>query len=139
MTVTIVPERTTAVFAADVLPDGVERAWPSAINGRAGQCDAARGRRRSGGRAAAGRRLDPLALAMTFPSRGAALVLAQSLPPSPDWALMRTLLQQIAPDWADRSGVLRRSMRVSQQYDLGVVARQWQEQADLLEQQAAPV
>ena len=139
VTVTIVPERTTAVFAADVLPEGVERArvafgdqrarWagatlPEGADVRVDEQPPADG-------------LTRWRVTMTLPNRDAALVLAQSLPPSPDWALMRTLLQQIAPNWVDRSGVLRRSMRVSQQYDFGVVAQQWQEQADLLEQQAA--
>ena len=88
--------------------------------------------------------LSALRMTMHLPDREAALSLAQSLPPLPDWALLRTVLQQLDPDYADDSTFLRRAPRVSQQFDFTNVAAQWQDaaakvdvQADRLEAQSA--
>jgi hypothetical protein len=139
VTVTIAPDGATAVFTADVLPEGVERALTAFGDQEARWQGTALpdGATVTVDQSGLPDGLTRWRFTMLLPDREAALALAQSLPPNPDWALMRTLLQQIAPDWVNRSGLLRRSMQVSQQYDFGVVTQQWQAQADLLEQQAA--
>ena len=80
--------------------------------------------------------LSALRMTMHLPDREAALSLAQSLPPLPDWALLRTVLQQLDPDYADDSTFLRRAPRVSQQFDFTNVAAQWQDAAAKVDAQA---
>lgn len=78
-----------------------------------------------------------LRLQIDFPAGGNGALLARLLPPRPDYALLRTLLTQLAPTITERSGVVWLQVDLRQPMDLTPVAGEWNALAAGLEQQAA--
>jgi hypothetical protein len=77
-----------------------------------------------------------LHLTLTMPASGGAATLARITPPGADWALVRTLLAQLAPR-VERSGqLLNQQIRISQPLDLRSTYEQWTSVAATLDQQA---
>lgn len=76
-------------------------------------------------------------LAITLPARAGGMALANATPLGPQWALLRTLLAQVAPAVAEEAGATRRSVTVSQPVNLQPVRNEWRETAAGLETQAA--
>ena len=58
------------------------------------------------------------------------------IPPRADWALLRTLLQQIKPTVAEERTWLNRQWTITQTLDLQAAGEQWQAMSDTLERQA---
>ncbi len=80
---------------------------------------------------------EALQLQIDFPAGSNGLLLARLLPLRPDYALLRTLLTQLAPTVTERSGVVWRQVDLRQPLDLTPVAGEWNALAAGLEQQAA--
>jgi hypothetical protein len=76
-------------------------------------------------------------LALTLPASGGAANLARVIPPGADWALVRTLLAQLAPNIERHAQLLYEQIRLSQPLDLRSTHEQWTGMAATLEQQAA--
>jgi hypothetical protein len=78
-----------------------------------------------------------LQLQIEFPAGSNGFLLARLLPPRADYALLRTLLTQLAPTVTEQSGVVWRQIDLRQPVDLTPVANEWNNLAAGLEQQAA--
>jgi hypothetical protein len=78
-----------------------------------------------------------LQLALTMPASGGAATLARVTPPGADWALVRTLLAQLAPQVERTGRLLNQQIRISQPLDLRSTYEQWTSVAATLDQQAA--
>jgi hypothetical protein len=80
-----------------------------------------------------------LRLDISAPDREAVLTLAQSTFPAPDWALLRTLLEQIAPLNQTNDQWLRRGLTMEQTLDLRGAGVQWTSMAENLENEAVVI
>ena len=80
---------------------------------------------------------DAFRLALTWPATVGAASLARVIPPGADWALVRTLLAQLAPDIERHTQLLYEQIRLSQPLDLRSTHEQWTGIAATLEQQAS--
>ena len=80
-----------------------------------------------------------LRLDISAPDREAALTLAQATAVSPDSALLRTVLEQVAPLIQTRNQRLRRRLTMEQTLDLRGVGAQWTAMADNLENEAVAI
>jgi hypothetical protein len=77
-----------------------------------------------------------LQVSLTMPPGSGAAALARVTPPGADWALVRTLLAQLAPRIEQTPGVLNQQIRISQPLDLRSTYEQWTGVAATLDQQA---
>ncbi len=78
-------------------------------------------------------------LDISTPDREAALTLAQATTVSPDSALLRTVLEQVAPLIQTRDQWLRRQLTMEQTLDLRGVGAQWTAMADNLDNEAVAI
>ncbi len=76
-------------------------------------------------------------LALTLPGSSTGTRLVNDLPNTADWALLRTLLGQIAPAVAQSTGLLQQQVKLSQPIDLRTAGDQWGAMAATLERQAS--
>lgn len=79
---------------------------------------------------------EAIRLTLTLPANVGANNLARVTPPGADWALVRTLLAQLAPEVEQTTQLLRQQVRVSQPLDLRSTHEQWTSIAATLDQQA---
>jgi hypothetical protein len=85
-----------------------------------------------------------LHLRLRLPAGSTGVALAESLPGTADWALLRSLLAQLGPKLDSSTAGLRQTVHVSQPIDLRSAGQQWvamaqnlNDQADTLEAQSA--
>jgi hypothetical protein len=78
-------------------------------------------------------------LTVDFPLSANGLLLAQLMPPRVDWALLNTVLTQLAPTSQRKTELLWQQVSLSQPLDLRNGVAQWEGIAAGLEQQAAEV
>jgi hypothetical protein len=80
---------------------------------------------------------DAFRLTLMLPVNVGTNNLARVTPPGADWALVRTLLAQLAPEVDQTTQLLRQQVRVAQPLDLRSTHEQWTGIAATLDQQAA--
>jgi hypothetical protein len=80
---------------------------------------------------------EAIRLTLTLPANVGTNTLARVTPPGADWALVRTLLAQVAPEVQQTTQLLRQQVRVSQPLDLRSTHEQWSGIAVTLDQQAS--
>ncbi len=78
----------------------------------------------------------PLVVTVTLPAGATGLALANSTPLRPDWALLRTILAQTAPEISGESSFLRRELLLKLPLDLRTAGEQWSRLASDLDNQA---
>lgn len=77
-----------------------------------------------------------LRVVLQAPTSAGFAELVTVLPPRADWALLRTLLQQLQPTVDEEIAWLNRQWTITQAFDLRTAGEQWQAMADTLERQA---
>lgn len=77
-----------------------------------------------------------IGLEMEFPPQATGVLPARMLPPRPDYALLQTLLMQLAPTEDRRRGLFFEQLTMRQPMNLSAAATQWQTVAAGLESQA---
>jgi hypothetical protein len=77
-----------------------------------------------------------LHLRLRLPAGATGVALAESLPGSADWALLRSLLTQLGPKLDSSVNGLRQQVHVSQPIDLRSAGQQWAAMAQSLDEQA---
>lgn len=78
----------------------------------------------------------PLQMALTGPATATFAEFVNLLPPRADWALLRTILEQVEPTIVQESAWLNRRWTISQSLTLAAANEQWQAMATMLERQA---
>jgi len=78
-----------------------------------------------------------LRLTLTLPADASGLPLAQALPNHAQWALLRTLLEQLQPAITETTQLFSRQVTISQPLDPRAAGDHWSALAASLEQQAA--
>jgi hypothetical protein len=81
-------------------------------------------------------RTNPLHLRLHLPAGATGVALAQTLPGSADWALLRSLLTQLGPKLDSSVDGLRQQVHVSQPVDLRSAGQQWAAMVQNLDDQA---
>ena len=71
-----------------------------------------------------------------MPAGTTGVALAEALPGTADWALLRSLLSQLAPKLDSTSAGLRQQVHVSQPIDLRSAGQQWGAMAQNLAKEA---
>jgi hypothetical protein len=80
---------------------------------------------------------DEVRILLKAPATTSFAELATVLPSRADWALLRTLLQQLQPSVEEKTVWLNRRWTITQALDLKAAGEQWQAMAATLERQAA--
>lgn len=75
-------------------------------------------------------------LAVTLPGGQGGMALSNATPLGPQWALLRSLLAQVAPQVTQETGATRRRVTIAQPVNLQPVRAEWRETAAGLETQA---
>lgn len=78
----------------------------------------------------------PLRMTLAAPATASFAELVTLIPPRADWALLRTLLQQLPPTIGEERVWLNRRWTITQTVDLRAAGEQWQAMATTLERQA---
>lgn len=78
-----------------------------------------------------------LRMVLQAPTNAGFAELVTVIPPRADWALLRTLLQQLQPRVEEETVWLNRRWTITQAFDLRAANEQWQAMATTLERQAA--
>lgn len=78
----------------------------------------------------------PLRMTLAAPTTASFAELVTLIPPRADWALLRTLLQQLPPTIGEERVWLNRRWTITQTVDLRAAGEQWQAMATTLERQA---
>jgi hypothetical protein len=78
----------------------------------------------------------PLQMALTGPATATFAEFVNLLPPRADWALLRTILEQVEPTIVQESAWLNRRWTITQSLTLAAANEQWQAMATMLERQA---
>lgn len=78
----------------------------------------------------------PLRMTLAAPAETSFAELVTLIPPRADWALLRTLLQQLPPTIGEERAWLNRRWTITQTLDLRASGEQWQAMATTLERQA---
>lgn len=78
----------------------------------------------------------PLRMTLAAPATASFAELVTLIPPRADWALLRTLLQQLPPTIGEERVWLNRRWTITQTVDLRAASEQWQAMATTLERQA---
>ena len=80
--------------------------------------------------------IESLHLVLTAPATATFAEFVNLLPPRADWALLRTILEQVEPTIVQESAWLNRRWTISQSLTLAAANEQWQAMATMLERQA---